>query len=96
MSGLPDLPLGVYISSAEHEQAPLAQMWPPVPPNEGLEAKVAENAMLTNAKDLAGQLRGLGVTVHDEVLAGEHHNTTWPAAVTRGLLALHAESYRLA
>ncbi|MCA1722261.1 MAG: hypothetical protein LC779_14590 [Actinobacteria bacterium] len=54
--------------------------------------------MVTNTRAFADALRALrrpGLTVHAEVLRGEHHNTLWASAFTRGLLALHAEGYQV-
>ena len=93
-------PLDVYVSAAEHEQDAIERVWPPVPEQAQSAAaeNLARNAMRDNARDFTERLRELhlpGLTVHHEVLTGEHHNTTWAAALTRGVLALHAASYRL-
>ena len=95
-----DASLDVYVSAAEHEQDAVERLWPPVaePVRAEVAEQIARNAMRDNARTFADGLRGLrlpGLTVHDEVLSGEHHSTTWAAAFTRGLLALHGESYRL-
>lgn len=98
VASLPDDsgPLDVYLGAGEFEESSDDRSWPPV---QGAEAStaMAEARMVTNLQAFAAGLRALqrsDVTVHDEVLAGEHHNTVWGAAFSRGLLALHASSYR--
>ena len=88
-----DVELDVYLAAGELEQTDPSRMWPPVP--EGAPA-VGDAGMLTHLRDLADSLRRRrSATVHAEVLPGEHHITVWPTAFSRGLLALHAPSYRL-
>ena len=55
-------------------------------------ATAARDRAIADALDALGSP---GLRVHWDVLPGEHHITVWPAAFSRGLLALHAPSYRL-
>jgi len=85
--------LAVYLAAGDREQTTARRAWPA-----GGEAGMDEAKMVDNLRTFAGSLRGLqlpALTLHDEVLAGEHHITIWPAAFSRGLLALHATSYPL-
>ena len=85
--------LSVYLAAGDREQTTASRAWPT-----GSEAGMDEAKMVDNLRTFAGSLQDLhlpGLTVHDEVIAGEHHITIWPAAFSRGLLALHATSYPL-
>jgi predicted alpha/beta superfamily hydrolase len=85
--------LDVYLAAGDLEETAADRTWPPAP-----DGATGDARMVGNLLDFADSLRALrleGVTVHSEVLHGEHHVTVWPAAFTRGLLALHVPGYRL-
>jgi predicted alpha/beta superfamily hydrolase len=89
-------PLDVYIGTGELEETDADRVWPPMPAD--AQALMSNAKMITNMRSFGDQLRSLGrggLTVQTEALRGEHHATVWPAAFHRGLLALHAPSYRL-
>lgn len=86
-------PLDVYLAAGDLEETAADRIWPALPAGAQSDAR-----MVGNVLDFADALRALrreGLTVHSEVLRGEHHITVWPAAFSRGLLALHVPSYRL-
>lgn len=85
--------LHIYAAAGDLEETVGGRLWPPAPQGVATDAR-----MVGNLYDFVDGLRALrlpGVTVHCELLRGEHHITVWPAAFTRGLLTLHAPSYRL-
>lgn len=89
-----DGPLDVYVAAGDLEETTPERSWPVLPPG----GDASDARMVSNALDLVDRLRALRrerMTVHGEILRGEHHITLWPAAFTRGLLALHGPSYRL-
>ena len=77
----------VYLSVGEHERPDATETWPPMDA-EALAAVTASGGvddMVGDAATLGRLLEEAGATVTSEVLAGEHHNTVWAAAVTRGI-----------
>jgi predicted alpha/beta superfamily hydrolase len=92
-----DHPVDVYLAAGECEQTDVARMWPPVT-SDITQQVVDDAAMISCVHRFAERLTSLkhpALGVHSEVLPGEHHITVWPAAFSRGLLALHAPTYQL-
>lgn len=93
-----DAELAVYVAVGEREETTAERAWPPMPqmPQADYTEHMRAAGMVTRSRQLVEALRALhlpAMTVSFDVLGGEHHNTIWAAAVSRGLLALHATSY---
>lgn len=90
-------PLDIYLTAGELEETIKERVWPPLPADMDSSA-MTDARMVTNLRAFAAALRALDLpdlTVHAEILQREHRITLWPAAFSRGLLALHAPTYRL-
>jgi len=77
----------MYLAAGEHER-PGREAWPPVP--EAL-LPIVDAYPIDMVEDLqrfAESARKAGADVRTDVLAGEHHITTWAAAFARGLVHL--------
>ena len=97
LSVVEDAAVDVYLAAGELEETEAVRMWPPVTGEQAQQA-ASDAGMLTSMRRFADALTSLGLpsmTVHSEVLPGEHHITAWASAFSRGLLTLHAPSYRL-
>lgn len=87
----PDLTAKVFACVGEREETGPARTWPPVPPDMfdfALSAK-----MVSNLDELVARLRSRcypNLDLAHHVFTDEHHSTVFPAAFTRGLVALHA------
>ena len=90
-------PVDVYVAVGEHEESDASRVWP-AGDAEQTRAALDHCRMVSNARtfvDTLGVRGPEGSRVVLDVLAGEHHITLWPAALTRGLLALHGDGYRV-
>lgn len=77
----------IYLAVGEHESNH-RQAWPPVPEAALTVIDSHPIDMVEDLQRFAESARQAGADVHTDVLAGEHHITTWAAAFTRGLVHL--------
>ena len=77
----------LYLAAGEHERHH-REAWPPVPEAALPFVDAHPIDMVDDLQRFAGSARRSGADVHTDILAGEHHITTWAAAFTRGLVHL--------
>lgn len=89
-----DLTAKVFACVGEREEAGPARMWPPIPGEDPEVTRLRMEAqMVSKLEILVARLRSRcypSLRLTHQVFADEHHSTVFPAAFTRGLVALHA------
>ena len=87
----PDLTASLFACVGDREETGPARAWPPIPPD--MFDLALSGKMVTNLDELVARLRSRrypNLDVRHHVFTDEHHSTVFPAAFTRGLVALHA------
>ncbi len=90
--------LKVYLAAGDLEEAAATRAWPRPTDLATAETGMRNARMVSNTRRFAEALVALHLptlSITAEILRGEHHTTQWASALTRGLLALHGDGYRL-